>query len=132
MNIYTIRELILLTNSLVHKYLTIEESFNVEKLNGVLLTNESTYVKHIEKILTEYGAVKSDKDWDLRGVKDNKELSDKMLASNLQVIELGMDTKVLSEESLDKQKRMVELNTSQINFIKKWLVIYPIPEKSTN
>lgn len=123
----TIYELLVITNSLVHRYLTVEESLAVEELNEQLLQAQKTYLQHRTKLISGFGG-KSDGLGGYVGVKNPTELAQKLVLSEDMDIFFAHKTRILSDESFAKTKREVILTTLHIRTIKEHLLIIESPQ----
>jgi len=121
MNTKTTSDLISLTNSFNHKYLTIEESIEVITLNEQLLTLAKKIEKSTEKIIESFGGTKTDKGG-YTGMTDLKGLNEKISELHEMEHDFEYNTKVISMDSLSKQMQVIDLNTIQIRTIKEFLV----------
>lgn len=126
MNIILIQELLVITNSFIHKYLTVEESFAVEDLNYKLLKARGIYVKHREKLIAGFGG-QSDGMGGYKNIKNQTELTKAILESEKMDIEFKYNTHIVSIDSFNTSKRFLDINTVQIRTAKEHLLI---PEKN--
>lgn len=116
-----IADLIVITNSLIYKELTLEESTSVEELNDALIKAKKIYDQHRDKLIKEYGGVLNS-EGHYEGITEKTELANKLTQSLDMDIDFKKNTQILSLSSIIQQTRVVPFNGIQVRMMKERLL----------